>query len=87
MILFFFRKLEFSGVSHHRSPKQVENIHLPPHRREERSLKISNGEHSNPIRTTAPQRVYANTNSVTQPKVYNEPLPFAGGMGALFHHP
>ena len=71
----------------HCSPKQVENQYLPPHRREEGSSTNSNGEHPNPVRTTAPQRVYANTNSVTQPRVYTKPRPLDGGTGALFHHP
>ena len=48
--------------------------------REEGSLKNSNGECPNLVRTTTPQRVYANTNLVTQPGVYNEPLPLVGGM-------
>ena len=65
----------------HRSPKQIENRYLPPHRREKGSSKNSIGERSNPIRTTTPQRVYANTNSITQPGVYNEPLPLARGTG------
>ena len=59
----------------HRSPKQVENRLLPPHRREEVSLKKSNGERPNLVRTTALQRVYAKTNPITQPGVYNESLP------------
>ena len=54
---------------------------------EEGSLKNSNGEHPNPIMTTAPQRVYANINMVTKPGVYNEPLPLAKVRGTLFHHP
>ena len=61
--------------------------YLPPHRREEGSSKNFNGERSNPVRTMTTQRVYANTNPVTQPEVYNEALPLAGGMWALFHHP
>ena len=43
-------------------------------------MKNSNRGHPNPVRTTTSQRVYANTNPVTQPRVYNEPLPLAGGM-------
>ena len=65
----------------HPSPKQVENRYLPPYRREEGSSKNSNGERSDPIRTMAPQIMYANTNPVTQLGVYNEPLPLAGGTG------
>ena len=29
----------------------------------------------------APQRLFVNTNMVTQPGAYNEPLPLAGGIG------
>ena len=49
--------------------------------REEGSLKNSNGERPNPVKTTTPQNVYANTNPVTQPRVSNKPLPLAGGTG------
>ena len=55
--------------------------------REEGSLKNSNGELSNPVRTTAPQSVYANTNPVTQLGVNNESLPLAGGMGGTISPP
>ena len=49
------------------------------HRREEGSSKISNGELYNLVKTTAPQRVYVNTNPVTQPGVIYESLPLARG--------
>ena len=55
--------------------------------REEESLKKSNGERSNPVRTTAPQRMYANTNPVTQPRVYNEPLPLVRSIGSTISPP
>ena len=42
-------------------------------------MKNSNGERPNAVRTMAPQRVYANTNLVTKPEVYNELLPLVGG--------
>ena len=35
----------------------------------------------------APQRVYSNTNLVTQPRVYNEPLPLVGGTGDTISPP
>ena len=76
---------EVSGP--HSSPKQVENRYLPPHRREEESSKNSNGKCSNPVKTMAPQRVYANTNLVTQPGVYNEPLPLVGDTGGIISPP
>ena len=50
-------------------------------------MKISNGERPNLVRTTAPQRVYANSKSVTQPGVYNEPLPLVGGTGGTISPP
>ena len=34
-----------------------------------------------------PQRLFDNTNSVTQPRAYNELLPFAGGMGGTIQSP
>ena len=46
-----------------------------------------NGEHSKHVRTRAPQRLYDNTNPVTQPGVYNEPLPLAGGTGCTISPP
>ena len=61
--------------------------YLPPHRREEGSSKNFNGERSNPVRTMTTQWVYANTNPVTQPGVYNEALPLAGGMGGTISPP
>ena len=36
-----------------------------------------NGECYNPVRRMASQRVFANTNLVTQPGAYNEALPLA----------
>ena len=41
----------------------------------------------NLVRTVAPQRVYANTNPVTQLGVYNKPLPVAGGTGGTISPP
>ena len=46
-----------------------------------------NGERSNLVRTMAPQRLFANTNLTTQPRAYNEPLPFAGGTGDTIQPP
>ena len=50
-------------------------------------MKIFNGERSNPIMTTTHQRVYANTNLVTQPEVYNEPLPLDEGTEGTISPP
>ena len=52
----------------HRSLIQVENRYLPPHRREDGTTTNVNGECSNLVRTMAPQRLFANTNPVTQPR-------------------
>ena len=71
----------------HRFPKQVENRYLSPHMREEGSSKNSNGECPNPVRTMAPQRVYTNTNTITQPRVYNELLPLVGGTRGTISPP
>ena len=46
-----------------------------------------NGECSNPVRTMAPQRVYAKTNLVTQPITYNETLPLVGAQGDSIPQP
>ena len=66
---------------------RMKNRYLPPHRREEGSLKNYNGERPNLIKTTTPQRVYANNNPITQPGVYNEPLPLAGGTTSTISPP
>ena len=71
----------------HRSPRQVESRYLPLHRREEGTSTNYNGEHSNPVRPMASQRVYANTNLVTQTRVYNKPLPLTGGTGDTISPP
>ena len=50
-------------------------------------MKNSNREHPNPVRITAPARVYANTKPITQPRVYNEPFPLAGGTWGTISPP
>ena len=55
--------------------------------REDGTSKNFNGECSNSIRKMAPLRALVNTNLVTHPKGYNEPLPLAKGTGELFNHP
>ena len=62
----------------HRSPIYVGNHYLPPHRRED-GTSMNVNESSNLVIIMAPQRLFANTNSVTQLGAYNEPLPFTGG--------
>ena len=71
----------------HRLPIQVENCYLPPHRREDGTSTNVNGESFNLVIIMAPQRLFANTNSITQPGAYNEPLPFVGGTGDTIQPP
>ena len=44
--------------------------YLPPHRREEGTLENVAGERPNTVRTKAPQRIFAQTNPVKQPRIY-----------------
>ena len=46
-----------------------------------------NDERSNFVRTMASQRLFSNTNPITQPGAYNEPLPFVGGMRGIIQPP
>ena len=71
----------------HLSLRQVESWYLPPYRREDGTSTNVNGERSNYVRTMAPQRVFVNTNPVTQPEAFNEPLPLAGGMWSTIQPP
>ena len=61
-------------------------IFLPLGREDETSTNV-NGENSNLVRTMAPQRLFVNINTITQPGAYNEPLPLAGGKGATIQPP
>ena len=80
------RNLQEEG-GYHRSSIQVENRYLPPHRREDGTSTNVNGECSNLISTIAPQRLFVNTNPVTQSGAYNEPLPLVGGTGGTIQPP
>ena len=71
----------------HCSPKQGENHDFPPHRRYDGTSTNVNGECSNLVRTMAPQRLFSNTNPITQPRAYNEPLSFAGGTRGTIQPP
>ena len=46
-----------------------------------------NDKNSNLVRTVAPQRLFADTNLVTQPRGYNESLSFSGSTRTLFNYP
>ena len=71
----------------HRFSRQVESRYLPPNRREDGTLTNFNGERTNPVITMAPQRVFVNTNLVTHPQAFNEPLPLARSMGGTIQPP
>ena len=77
----------YEACESHRSPKPIENRYLPLHRRNEGTSVNVNGERNTFVRTMVAQRLFANTNPVTQPKTYNEPLPFARGTGGTIQPP
>ena len=53
--------------------------YLPPHKREGSTLENIAGERPNATRTTAPQRIFAQTNPITQHGVYEGGFSFNGG--------
>ena len=55
---------------------QAEVRYLPPHRREGGTMENVAGERPNVARTTAPQRVFAQTNPIAQPGVYQRGFSF-----------
>ena len=54
----------------HHSPMQVEARYLPPRRREDGTLENVAGERPNAARATTSQRIFAQTNPLTQPRAY-----------------
>ena len=72
------KNLRGAGEFHH-SPMQAEARSLPPHKREGGTLKNIAGERPNAARTTAPQRILAQTNPITQPRAYEVGFSFNGG--------
>ena len=62
---------------------QVKVRYLPSHRREGGTLENVARERPNAARTIAPQRIFAQTNPITQPGVYEEGFSFNGGMGDI----
>ena len=58
---------------------QAEVRYLPPHRRGVGTLKNVARERPNAARTTTPQRIFAQTNPITQPRVYEGGFSFNGG--------
>ena len=65
---------------------QAEVRYLPPHRGEGGSLKNVVEERPNATRTTTPQRIFAQTNPIIQPGVYEGGFSFNGGSGASRSH-
>ena len=61
---------------------QAEVRYLPPHRREGGTLENVVGERPNIARATAPQRIFAQTSPLTQPRAYEKGFSFNGGLGA-----
>ena len=49
---------------------QAEVRYLPPYKREGGTLENVAGERPNAARTIAPQRIFTQTNPITQPRVY-----------------
>ena len=66
---------------------QAEARNLPPHIREGGTLNNVEGEKPNVVRTTAPQRIFAQTNLVTQLRVYEGGFYFNGGSGGIMQPP
>ena len=61
--------------------------YLPPHRREGGNLENVVGERPNAARTTDPQRLFAQPNPITQPRVYEEGFFFNRGSGGIIQPP
>ena len=66
---------------------QVEVKYLPPYRREGGNLENVNGERPNAAKTTAPQRIFAQTNPITQPGVYEGGFSFNGSLRGIIQPP
>ena len=63
----------------HPLPIQVEVRYISPHRREGGNLENVARERPNAARTIAPRRIFAQTNPITQPGVYEGGFSFNGG--------
>ena len=71
----------------HRSPVQAKVIHLHPHRREDGTLENVVGERPNAARAIAPQRIFAQTNPLTQLRAYEGGFSFSGGLRGIMQLP
>ena len=66
---------------------QAEVRYLPPHTREGDILENLVGERPNEVRTTAPQRIFAQTNLIIQLRVYEGGFFFNGGPRGIMQPP
>ena len=82
----YFDNLREAG-EFHRLPMQVEVRYLPPHKREGGTMENVVGERPNAFRTTALKRIFAQTNPITQPGVYEGGFSFNGGPGGTMQPP
>ena len=61
--------------------------YLSPHRRKGSNMENIAGERPNAARTIATQRIFAQTNPITQPGVYEGGFSFNGGPGGIIQPP
>ena len=66
---------------------QAKVRYLPPYRREGGNLENVAWERPNAARTIAPQRIFAQTNPITQPEVYEGGFSFNGGSRGIMQPP
>ena len=66
---------------------QAEARYLPPHGREGGTLENVAGERPNATRATAPLRIFAQTNPLTQPKAYERGFSFNRGLWGIMQPP
>ena len=66
---------------------QTEIRYLPPHRTEGCILENVAWEKYNAIRAIAPQRIFAQTNPITQSGEYEEFFSFSGVLGSIMQPP
>ena len=62
---------------------QAEVRYLPLHRREECIIENVTKEKPNAVRATTPQRIFAQTNLITQPEAYEGGFSFSGFLGGI----
>ena len=84
-------KMQFSanlrGASEfHRLPMEAKVRYFPPHVREGGILENVAGERPNAARTTAPQRIFPQTNPIIHPGVYEEAFLSMEARGASCSH-